>query len=144
MPNLSETSECLCLASRRAARTITREFDRALRPEGLRATQFTLLASLALKGPQSIGALARLIGVERTTLTRNLAVAEARSLVAVRPGTDARSQVASITAKGRQTLNRAFKVWRKTQAELTAKMGSGAARSLRQLAGEARNAFMEV
>jgi hypothetical protein len=50
-PALLETTRCLCLAARRASRTITREFDQALRTHGLRATQFTLLAALHLAGP---------------------------------------------------------------------------------------------
>jgi len=45
-PELYETTQCLCLASRRAARAITRAFDKELRPHGLRATQFSLLAVL--------------------------------------------------------------------------------------------------
>ena len=79
--DLLETKQCLCLASRRAARAITRQFDRALRAHGIRATQFTLLAALELKGPQPIGELARLLVADRTTVTRNLSVAEEQSLV---------------------------------------------------------------
>jgi DNA-binding MarR family transcriptional regulator len=130
---LFETAQCLCLASRRAARVITRRFDAALRPYGIKATQFTLLAVLALKGPLSIGALADLIGAERTTLTRNLAVAGEQSLVRIGSGADARARIASITARGRQTLRRAFPAWRKTQNELTNAIGIKTADNLRQL-----------
>jgi DNA-binding MarR family transcriptional regulator len=131
--DLLETAKCLCLASRRAARAITRRFDAALRPHGIRATQFTLLAALTLKGPTSIGALAQLMGADRTTLTRNLAVAAEQSLVRIGAGEDARARIASITARGRQTLRRAFPAWRKTQNELTRAMGATAADHLRQL-----------
>jgi len=134
-PGLIETAQCLCLASRRAARAITRNFDAALRPHGIRATQFTLLATLELKGPQSIGALAEFMGADRTTLTRNLAVAEEQSLVAIRAGDDARARIASITAHGRQTLKRAVPVWRTTQTALTNAIGIGTADALRQLSG---------
>ncbi|HWE05358.1 MAG TPA: MarR family winged helix-turn-helix transcriptional regulator [Rhizomicrobium sp.] len=132
-PDLFETAQCLCLASRRAARAITRRFDTALRPHGIKATQFTLLAVLALKGSQPIGVLAEFIGADRTTLTRNLAVAERQSLVRIGSGADARARVASITARGRQTLQRAFSVWRETQRELTTAVGMAAADSLRQI-----------
>ena len=134
-PDLFQTTQCLCLASRRAARAITRTFDQALRSYGLKATQFSLLSGLALKGPQSIGALAALLGVDRTTLTRNLAVAEARGLVVVEPGEDARARIASITAEGRRALRRAFAAWREIQNGLTADMGNEAADSLRRLSG---------
>jgi DNA-binding MarR family transcriptional regulator len=132
-PDLLETAQCLCLASRSAARAVTRRFDNALRPHGIRATQFTLLATLALKGPLSVGALAEFIGADRTTLTRNLAVAKAQSLVRIASGEDARARIASITPHGRQTLRRAFPVWRRTQNELTGVIGIETADSLRRL-----------
>lgn len=131
-----ETTRCLCLAARRAARVITREFDQALRPHGLRATQFTLLAALHLAGPQAIGELAELLSTDRTTLTRNLAVAERHGWATARAGRDdARSRVASITPKGLRTLTAALPAWRATQQRLTESMGADAADSLRRLAG---------
>ncbi|MEO5624365.1 MAG: MarR family winged helix-turn-helix transcriptional regulator [Dokdonella sp.] len=135
-PAILETTQCLCLASRRAARAITREFDQSLRAQGLRATQFTLLAALHLAGPKSIGDLAELLSADRTTLTRNLAVVEQHSLVAVHASReDARSRVATITAKGSRILRAALPVWRKTQQRLLDEIGEPAAASLRRLAG---------
>ena len=84
--DLSECGDCLCLASRRAARSITRAFDRKLRASGLRATQFTILVMLARAGPLSIGHLADALGAERTTLTRNLALIEAKRWVQISAG----------------------------------------------------------
>jgi DNA-binding MarR family transcriptional regulator len=145
-PELLETTHCLCLASRRTARAITRRFDAALRPFGIKATQFTLLATLELKGPQPVGALAAFIGAERTTLTRNLAVAEGQSLVTIRPGADARARIVCIAARGRQVLRRTFPVWRRTQNELTGLIGIETADSLRRLSRKpsVANASMEV
>lgn len=134
-PELFETTQCLCLASRRAARRITRIFDRALKPLGLRSTQFTLLSALDLKGPQSIGALAELIGAERSTMSRNLKIVEDHALIAIRPGQDARSRIVSITARGRQVVREAFPAWKRVQAELTQTMGGPTAESLRRLSG---------
>jgi DNA-binding MarR family transcriptional regulator len=142
--DLLETAQCLCLASRRAARAITRRFDAALRPHGIRATQFTLLAALALKGPLSIGALAEIMGADRTTLTRNLAVAESQSLVRIASGQDARARIATITARGRQTFTRAFPAWRETQSELTDGIGMKTADTIRQLSRGVRNTSREV
>jgi DNA-binding MarR family transcriptional regulator len=135
-PGLFETTRCLCLAIRRAARTITREFDKALRVHGLRSTQFTLLSALHLGGPRCIGDLAEMLSADRTTLTRNLAVAEQHGWVALRADrNDARSRIAAITAKGSRTLQTALPAWRKTQQRLTATIGEQAAASLRKLAG---------
>jgi DNA-binding MarR family transcriptional regulator len=143
-PSVFETTQCLCLASRRAARAITRQFDRAMRAHGIRATQFTLLSALELKGSQPIGELAELIGVERTTLTRNLAVAEESSLVDIRPGDDARARIVSITSTGRHALRRALPTWRRVQGELTGAIGKGAADGLRQLSGGPSLAFTQA
>lgn len=129
-----ECASCLCLASRRAARGITRAFDRQLRPHGIRATQFSLLVVLELKGPQSIGDLAQSLGADRTTLTRNLAVIEKQGLIQVRPGDDARARIVAITPKGRRTLTRALPSWHEAQSELTSSIGLPLANSLRRLA----------
>lgn len=130
------TTQCLCLAARRASRTITREFDQALRTHDLRATQFTLLAALQLKGPQSINALAGLLGAERTTVSRNLALVEKRALIRVHTdATDARSRIAAITEVGRESLHAAMPTWQQVQDKLTTTMGASAARGLRRVAG---------
>lgn len=132
---LFETTRCLCLASRRAARSITRQFDQALRAHGIRATQFTLLAALALAGPLTIGDLAELLAADRTTVSRNLTLVEERKLVSTHAGKDARVRMASITKAGRAVLAEAMPTWRKVQAELIDSMGEQAAVGLQRLAG---------
>jgi DNA-binding MarR family transcriptional regulator len=132
--DLSQCADCLCLAARRAARAITRAFDRELRPCGMRVTQFSVLAMLQLKGPQSIGDLADALGADRTTLTRNLALIEKQSLIKTRIGEDARSRIVAITPKGKSALTRAYPAWRKAQSALTESIGASLADSLRRLA----------
>ncbi len=135
-PSRPETTLCLCLAARRAARAITREFDRALRRHGLRATQFSLLSALHAGGPRSIGDLAELLGADRTTLTRNLAVAEKHGLLTLRADRDdARSRIATINPKGVRALTAALPAWRKIQQKLLDEIGDEAAASLHRLAG---------
>ena len=135
-PALFETTRCLCLAVRRASRAITREFDQALRVHGLRSTQFTLLSALHLGGPRSIGDLAGMLSADRTTLTRNLAVAEQHGWVTSRADrNDARSRIAAITAKGSRALEAALPAWRNAQQHLTETIGEQTAVSLRKLAG---------
>jgi len=137
-PDLSvfATTRCLCLAARRAARTITREFDQALRPRGLRATQFTLLAALHLAGSSAIGELADMLSADRTTLTRNLAVAEQRGWVTLRTDpADARSRLAAITPKGSRAFKAAMPSWNATQQRLLQDIGEATAASLHRLAG---------
>lgn len=134
-PELAATSQCLCLASRRAARAITRAFDRELRLQGLRATQFTLLATLSLKGGQTIGQLADFISADRTTMTRNVALAEEKGFVEVKSDErDGRVRIATITRRGRDALAAALASWHKVQSAIGEEMGEEAADGLRRLA----------
>jgi len=133
-PDLKECGDCLCLASRRAARALTRAFDRHMRPHGIRATQFSILTNLMLRGPLPIGELAEFLGVERTTLTRNLALVEAEGWVDIRPGEDARARVVAVTKKGRAAVTSALPAWRKAQHAASAAIGRGGVEALRALA----------
>ena len=133
-PNLIECSDCLCLASRRAARQITRVYDRELRPYRLRVTQFTILAMLSLRGAMTIGELAEALGAERTTLTRNLALIEAESWVQIQAAEeDARSRVVTVMDKGRAAIAATFPAWRKAQSLITEAIGADGASALRGL-----------
>ena len=71
-------ADCHCLAARRRARELTRFFDEHLRPHGLRATQFSVLAVLALSGGATVNRLDDTLGVECTTLSRSTAILERR------------------------------------------------------------------
>jgi DNA-binding MarR family transcriptional regulator len=131
---LGECADCLCLASRRAARALTRAFDRQLRPHNIRTTQFSILTALLLGGPQTISALADFLGVERTTLTRNLALIEAEGWVDIRAGDDARSRVVAVTRKGRAVAMAAKDAWRKAQQAAATSIGKGGVDALHALA----------
>jgi len=113
------------MASRGAARGVTAAFDRYLRPNGVRITQFTVLATLLLRGPTPIGALARHIGVERTTLTRNVALLVEKGWARDEfDPADARSHVISATPAGEAVVHGAFKDWRKAQQKVAAILGA--------------------
>src|SRR5271154_4018440 len=72
---------CVCSALRRASRVVTQHFERSFRGTGLRSTQFSLLAVLTQTGPLPMSALAAMLGLERTTLTRNLRPLQTKGLV---------------------------------------------------------------
>src|SRR5262249_57713556 len=72
---------CACHKARTAARVVTRAYDEALRPVGLRATQLAVLVAVATDEAISINALAQVMGMDRTTLTRNLRPLEKEGLV---------------------------------------------------------------
>ena len=110
---------CLCLAAQRAARTLARRFDEALRPAGLTSGQFSLLMSLNQPRPPSIGAVATLLAMDRTTLTANLKPLERRGLVTttIDPD-DRRGRRVSLTKGGRTVLRSAVPVWRRVHNEI--------------------------
>lgn len=109
---------CLCFAAQRAARTLARRFDVALRPLDLTSGQFSLLTSLNQHTPPSIGSVAALLAMDRTTLTANLKPLERRGLVKaeVDPA-DRRARRLVLTAAGRKLLRSALPVWERTHAE---------------------------
>jgi DNA-binding MarR family transcriptional regulator len=107
--------ECACSAARRASRAITQHYDAQLRSSGLRVTQFTLLATLAQTGPMPMTRLAAFLGLERTTLTRNLKPLLRDKLVEPRDEKDARVRRMAITPRGETVAREAFPLWKKAQ-----------------------------
>src|ERR687883_525561 len=104
---------CLCLHVQRAARTLARRFDEALRPVGLTSGQFSLLMSLNRPEPPTIGSVAALLAMDRTTLTANLKPLERRGLVRVTVDpSDRRSRRLVLTSAGRALLASAVPIWR--------------------------------
>ena len=114
---------CACHRVRTAARAVTRAYDDALRPVGLRATQLSVLVSVAADDALSIAALARLMGMDRSTLTRNLRPLEAEGLITLGLEGWRRSRTLEITRKGRTRLREAVPLWEKAQQALRTKLG---------------------
>jgi len=109
---------CLCLHVQRAARALARRFDEVLRPLGLTQGQFSLLMSLNRPEPPSIGSVATLLAMDRTTLTANLKPLQRRKLMkVVVDKEDKRSRRLVISAAGRALLSKAFPVWKQAHAE---------------------------
>lgn len=115
---LMVTRECHCLAARREARAITRIYEDKLRPHGLRATQFSILAALALKGPTSVNELAELLGLERTTLTRGAELLKRNGWIRSERSDDARQRLLRLLTAGRKKLEAAFPAWQEAQAQI--------------------------
>ncbi len=107
--------QCACSAARRQSRELTRFYDRAMRGSGLRTSQFNLLATLIQTGPMAATRLADFLGLDRTTLTRNLRPLVRDGLVVIEDGADRRVHNAAITAKGQEAARNAFPSWRKAQ-----------------------------
>lgn len=109
---------CLCLHVQRAARALARRFDAVLQPLDLTSGQFSLLMSLNRPEAPSIGSVAALLAMDRTTLTANLKPLERRGLVKIAVDKeDRRSRRLVLTAAGRALLSKAFPLWKAAHAE---------------------------
>lgn len=129
----SEFAECLacsCFAARRTARAVTQHYERHLKPTGLTVTQFTLLALLALSGPQPLSRFAGLLGLERTTLTRNLRPLLARGWVTESATGDRRVRLLTVTKRGTAAARAALPHWREAQKSIARRLGAGAIQAL--------------
>ena len=106
---------CLCLHAQRAARGLARRFDEAFRPLGINNGQFSLMISLNRPEPPTLGSVARLLGMDRTTLTAKLKPLERRGWVTVAvDGKDKRGRRLSLTPEGYAVLADAEPIWRAT------------------------------
>ncbi|WP_286830029.1 MULTISPECIES: MarR family winged helix-turn-helix transcriptional regulator [Kordiimonas] len=115
--------QCACQKIRKASRTITRRYDDALKPFGLTGNQFTMLTIISLADKVTLSRLAEIIGMERTTLIRNLKPLERAGLVTIAAEESRRAKHATISSQGLNTLSKALPVWRNTQASLKADLG---------------------
>src|SRR5215831_15865518 len=127
-----EPAICNCLALRQAARHATQLYDRHLAAEGLKTSQYSILAKLLRLGPQSIGALADMMVMDRTTTTRAVRPLARDGLIAIAPGKDERTRMVRLTPAGEKRARAATAAWRAAQKEFEAGYGAGAAEKLRQ------------
>jgi len=123
---------CLCLHVQRAARTLARHFDEALRALDLTNGQFSLLMSLNRTEPPAMASVASLLAMDRTTLTAALKPLQRRGLVTVAadPG-DRRSRLMALTRKGMKLLAKAVPIWERTHQEIESLLPGGDPNRLR-------------
>ncbi|HYD27209.1 MarR family winged helix-turn-helix transcriptional regulator [Brevundimonas sp.] len=118
---------CLCLHAQRAARALSRRFDVAFRPLGITSGQFSLLNALNRPKPPTIGAVAEVLAMDRTTVTANLKPLERMGAVTVSVDPeDRRGRRAALTDAGRALLARATPVWIEEHARVEAGLDSAA------------------
>ncbi|GGA59695.1 transcriptional regulator [Sphingomonas psychrolutea] len=109
-------AECVCLNLARVSRALTRRYDAAFRSIGLTSGQFAILGGLNQPEPVRIGALADALGLERTTLTRNLAPLQAAGLIRTDiDDDDKRVRRLVLSDAGRDTLGQAVSLWQSAQ-----------------------------
>ncbi|MGC2638431.1 MAG: MarR family winged helix-turn-helix transcriptional regulator [Acidobacteriaceae bacterium] len=116
--------DCLCASFRRASRALTRHYDEALRPVGLRATQFTVLQALSIAKDINQGRLGQILAMDSTTLTRTLEIMSARGWIVKVPGKDRRERRLRLARPGEDLYRRALPRWEKVQSILRRRLGT--------------------
>src|SRR5215510_4481491 len=119
----AKVGQCVCGSVRKAARAITKIYDDALRPAGLRITQLGILGVAIRMEPVTISQLAEATITDRTTLTRNLKLLERKKFIRIQPGADQREREIRVTTRGREALSLAYPIWKETQDRVIKELG---------------------
>lgn len=138
---VEEMTGCVCLSLRKAARAVTQFYDRALRSHRLRVTQLSILVGASRFGVVPLAKLAQVLGMDRTTLLRNVRPLVRRRLLEVSPAADSRRTEIRATAAGRALLGRVYPEWKRAQGQaLKSLQGSDWSRRLEALGQGLRSA----
>lgn len=129
---LGEDGPCACSQLRRAARKVTAIYDHALQPAGISITQHALLVNVARAGEISRTALAVRLGMDRTTLTRNLMPLEKLGFLIPAKSDDRRQRLIQLSAKGLRKVHQSFELWRAAQRSFTSKIGEAKLKQFRE------------
>ncbi len=114
---------CVNTTLRRSSRIVSGFYDEVLRSTGLHGNQLVLLVAAYLMGPVSINKMAARVGLDRTTLVRNLSHVEERGLVTIKPGEDLRTRIVTLTPEGRDVLVEALPLWEAAQKQVVELLG---------------------
>jgi DNA-binding MarR family transcriptional regulator len=124
---------CTNFKARQLARLLSRHYDAELARAGLKTTQYSLLGHVLRLGPLAPGELARRMGLDASTLTRNLQPLVAAGWLVQGAGDDARTRRISITDEGRAKHAEAQRHWKAAQQQLNALLGAGRVAALHAL-----------
>lgn len=131
---------CYAYQARKTANAVLRAYNDWLKPVELEMAQFSTLCAIMSDEARSIGDLAERLGVERTTLVRNLKVLEKRGLIRVAART-MRRLTHELTPAGAETLARALPLWEQAQAAMEATLGAPKERDVRDALKDLRSAL---
>ncbi len=124
------TSPCVCTTVRKANRALFRHYERAFSRTGISQIQFSILRQLERSGPTPLAELAEALVMERTSLYRSIRPLTDSGAVALAPGANRRIKVASLTQKGRELIDSAEPIWRRTQERVVHAIGEESWRQL--------------
>jgi DNA-binding MarR family transcriptional regulator len=131
----------MCASLRRTSRVLTQLYEDALRPTGLRGTQFTVLQALSLAGEVTQGQLGEILAIDSTTLTRTLNIMGRHGWIAKRRGKDRREWRMRLSRAGQIQFKQALPQWEKAQTYVRRHLGKELSDNLMTLTQEVTNAL---
>ena len=134
---------CMCASLRRAARALSQIYEEALRPTGLRATQFTILQALFIAGEVTQGELGQILAMDSTTLTRTLTIMGRHGWIAKRRGEDRREWRMRLSKAGEAQFKHALPHWENAQRQVRRQLGDELSDNIMKLTQETTNALID-
>jgi DNA-binding MarR family transcriptional regulator len=127
--------ECLATRIRRLDRSLSRIYDAALRPHGVTIAQLGLLTAVTLAGPVRPTKLGGILDLERSTVSRNLALLLRKGWVSASRAQDGRGQLVVVTRRGEALLRATVPSWRRTQRAVEKQLTPKGVLAFRRLTG---------
>jgi DNA-binding MarR family transcriptional regulator len=140
----AQPSGCTNFKLRQLLRAVARLYDAEMAHAGLKSSQFSLLSQVKALGPLGPSALAAHMGMDASTLTRNLRPLIDKGWVLQGPGADARQRVVTITPEGVAKHTEAKACWKRAQQGLNQRLGVGEVAALHELMDTALQRLQDV
>lgn len=119
--NIAEN--CVAVRLRLVNRVITNLYDDALRPLGIKVSQFNILVVAAKLGLARPAQVCEILQLDTSTLSRNVERMRAKGWLEVVSAEDARMQPFRLTVVGRRVLERAAPAWEQAQHKASELLG---------------------
>ena len=142
--DLTEYLDCLCYEFRKTARFVINYCDSALQDVGLKSNQFLILAAVGYMKSTNFKTLAEFVGIDQSTLARNVVTVEKQNFVKVKPGKNKREKLISLSRKGRNKLHKAFPHWKKAQTGILDVLGKEHWKNIRSELSDVVSATKEL
>jgi DNA-binding MarR family transcriptional regulator len=114
---------CTNFKLRQLMRRVAQHYDAEVGKSGLKTTQYSLLSHVIALGPVRPVDLATAMGLQASTLTRNLRPLIDAGWLELGPGPDGRSRLVSVTPAGREKRQEAQRRWRVAQEAINQTLG---------------------
>ena len=137
----SPLRDCQCFNLRRATLAVTAFYDQHLKGANVTSQQFAVMRHIKLQGPLSVTELSERMGLDRTTLSRNLTLLERRGLLTTEPSRG-RQRLMTLTSNGEETFAFAMTRWEHAQKELEDCLGVEQVEQLEKLLEKILNAHL--